>query len=249
MEILDLHLSILRNEEHYKFQLDFMKLVNKFDAVTLGISPLFIHYQSVVGVEAHALDVVRGSAYTDQLSEADTSRDTTCYGLSGIVKASLNHFNPEIRVAAERLKKLLDTYGSLAEKPYDQETAGIYKLVSDLQGDYLTDATTVGIAGWTEELSRRNVAFDELKNLRYADDAAKPQENMKQARKQTDKAYRAIVKRIGALIELNGETVHAGFVNELNQRIVNYNNLLAQRRKSPTKGAGQSSSNEDTTGK
>jgi len=245
MEIFKLHLSILRNEEHYKFHLDVMGLVNRFDPTNLGISPLFANYLSVIGIEANVLDVVRGSAFTDKLTDADAGRDNTYSGMAGIVKSALNHFNPEVMEAAERLKKLFDTYGNLAEKPLDQETAGIFKLVGDLRGNYLNDATIVGITDWTEELNRRNESFDELKNSRYAENALKPQDNMKLARQQTDKVYKAMAKLINALIEVNGEAVYAGFVNELNQRIVNYNTLLAQRQGRNAKDATE----KDTIGK
>lgn len=246
MEILALHLAILRNEEHYKFGIDFAGLVSKHNPETLGIQPLFPAFQSTFSIEVINLDVVRGSAVTDELVDFDIKRDVTFSGLAGTVKAALNHFIPEVRAAAARLQKLLDTYGNLAEKPYDQETAAIYKLVDDMQGNYSDDATTVGITGWVEELSRLNHAFDTLKNSRYTENASKPQENLKLARKATDKAYQAIVKRINALIEVNGETAYTAFVGELNQRIENYNILLAQRQGRNAKKAANTPAENST---
>jgi hypothetical protein len=120
MEILNLHLTNLRNEEHNKFH----------------------------------LDVVRGSAITDELANA--GRDATFSGLEGTIKSELNHFNPGVRAAAARLQKLFDTYGNLALKPYDQKTSAIYKLVDDLQVGYSVDATTVGIAGCIDKINGFN---------------------------------------------------------------------------------------------
>ena len=79
----------------------------------------------------------------------------------------------------------------------------------------------------------------------YDENAAKPQENLKLARKQTDKAYQAIVKHIDALNEVNGETNYVGFVGELNQRIANYNNLLAQRQGRNAKDKGNDDNNTE----
>lgn len=229
MEILNVHLNNLRNEEHYKFQLDFSGLANQYNAATLGIEPLFLAYQKSLGVETTTLDVVHGSAFTDELNKADALRDATFSGLAGSIKSAVNHFKPEIKAAAVRLQKLFDSYGNISLKPNDQKTAAIIKLTNDLQGDYSTDAKTMGVSDWIEELNRQNEAYNTLKNSRYAENTLKPQENLRQARAETDAAYRAIVKRINALIEVNGETVYRGFVTDLNERIGNYNNLLSQR--------------------
>lgn len=249
MEIQPLHLSILRNEEHYQFNIDFSNLVTNYSAATLGITVLYPAYQAALAVETKSLDIVRGSATTDDLADIDTQRDSTFIGLDSSVKSMLFHFDATTKAAAMRIKKLLDTYGDVAEKPYDQETGAITKLVNDLQGDYSADATLLGINAWVVELQRLNIQFDTLKNSRYAEGAAKPQENLKLARKQTDKAYQAIVKRINALVVVNGEATYSVFITELNERIANYNNLLAQRhgRNAKAKGNDVKSNNANNT--
>ena len=229
MELKALKLKNLRNEEHYKFHLDFTALVNQFTVTALGLEERWPPYQSALDLEVAALNVVRASALTDELFIADSERDDTITGLVGTVKSALNHYIPAMRAAATRLMLLFDTYGNLATKPYDQETASITKLVSDLEGPYAAEVATLGIGGWVAELKNRNNAFDSLKNMRYDEDAAKPQQNLRQARTETDKAYRAVVKRIDALIEVNGSAAYTGFVSALNQRIEHYQHVIAQR--------------------
>jgi hypothetical protein len=53
---------------------------------------------------------------------------------------------------------------------------------------------------------------------------------MKDVRNETDGAYNKIVLVINALIVMNGETEYAPFVNELNELIKHYNDLIAQHR-------------------
>lgn len=236
MEIKKIHLSILRNEEHYQFLIDFSNLVTKYNATTLGITTLYPAYQRAFDSEAIALNIVRGSAITNDLADVDALRDSTYSGLAGTIKAMLFHFDATTKAAALRIQKMLDTYGKVPDKPYDQETGAITKLVNELQGDYSADATLLGINAWVVELQRLNTQFDTLKNSRYAEGAAKPQENLKLARKETDRVYLSIVKRIDALAEVNGLTSYGGFITELNGRITNYNNLLAQRQGRNTKG-------------
>ena len=158
------------------------------------------------------------------------ARDVTFKGLAGTVTSALNHFNPDVKAAAARLEALFDTYGDVFGKPYDQETAAIIKLTAELEGAYAADVATLGIAGWVAELKTQNQAFDALKKSRYTENTAKPQQNLKLARVETDNAYRAIMKRISALVEINGGEAYAGFIAQLNQRITNYRLILAQRK-------------------
>ncbi len=244
MELGTLKLKNLRNEEHNMFNLDFVNLVTRFTPEVLGIQALYPAYNAAFELETAALNVVRGSVITDELSVVDNERDTLFSGLSGTIKSALNHYDAEIRAAASRLKLLLDTYGNLSTKPYDQETAAIIKLVDELEGPYAADVAKLGITGWVIELKNQNLAFDTLKNTRYAENAAKPPQNLKEARLATDKAYRAIVKRMNALIEVNGEEVYADFVTEMNQRIDNYKTVLAQRHGRKTKSNNDETTNE-----
>jgi hypothetical protein len=230
MEILTIHPNHLRNEEHYKFHLDFTQLVARQTPAALGIEQQYPFYLTAFDAETAALNVVRGSVMTDELVLADARRDDTFSGMAGTVRSAMNHFDPGIRAAADRLSLLLDTYGNLALKPYDQETASIVKLVSELRNGYLPEVTKMGLSGWVDELEATNNAFETIKKSRYTENTLKPQQNLKLARMATDAAYRALVKRINALIEVNGPTAYAGFVNELNERIENYRLLLAQRR-------------------
>ncbi len=230
MELLKLKLKDLRNEEHYKFNLDFAGLVSQFTPEALGIQTLHPAFQTAFDTEEAALNVVRASVLTDDLSGVDATRDATFKGLAGTIKSALNHFTPGVKAAAARLEALLDTYGVVSDKPYDQETAAIIKLTAELEGVYAADVATLGIAGWVAELKARNQAFDALKNSRYNENTAKPQQNLKLARVETDNAYRAIVKRVNALVEVNGGEAYAGFIAQLNQRIANYRLILAQRK-------------------
>lgn len=236
MELLKLRLLNLRNEEHYKFNLDFSGLVTQFTPEKLGIQNLYPAYQSALAEEVSLLNVVRASSLTDDLFEADKLRDETYRGLDGTVRSARNHFNPEIRKAATRLSLLLDTYGAIPDKPYDQESAAIIKLVAELEGAYSPEVTALGLAGWVVELKSRNDAFNSLKNQRYSEATVKPSQNLKAARRETDIAYRAIEKRINALIEVNGIEAYVAFVAEMNQRIENYQHLLAQRKGRNTAG-------------
>lgn len=240
MKIQSIHLFHLRNEEHYQFQTDFKELVEHYTPTTLGIEVIYAAYLLLYADEGTALDVIRKSAVTSEITEADLRRDITFRGLSDAIKACGNHFKIEVKDAAARIQIVLDHYGSIISKSYDEETAAITSLITDLQTTYVTDAAKAGITDWVTELQANNTAFDILKKERYTEEAGKTQLKMKNVRSGIDVSYHTITDRINALIIVNGETTYKEFVNELNQRIEKYNLVLAQRK-------GRNAKEDDTT--
>jgi len=230
MKVTDLALTRLRNEEHFQFFTSLRDLVLVFTALALKIEALFALLLTALTNELAALDVVRKNSISDDLVEADDARDSVYRGMCDGVKSALNHFNAGIRAAAERLQVVLDTYGNLAIKPYDAETGGLNSLINDFTTMYAADVAIVGLSEWVAELAAKNKAFDDLKNNRYSDEAAKTILRMKQERVKTDEIYRQITERINALIVVEGETPFAGFVKELNKRIEGYENTISIRR-------------------
>jgi hypothetical protein len=245
MEINNLNLNMLHNEEHFQYQKEVKELVEKEGAKKLDIEKEFNVFSSFYVQEEVALNLIRKSATTEQIEAADKDRDVLLSGLSDAVKSSLKHFKEEKRAAAVHYKILLDQYGDIARKPYDDETAAIYKLVQESQGAYAADITTLGLGDWITEINNKNLAFETLKKDRYSEDATKTQLRMKTVRVSTDSAYKDIVKRINALILINGAKNHEAFVLELNSRIDKLNNSLAMR-KGRSKKNGDQSKTENT---
>jgi hypothetical protein len=230
MKIKKLRTSNLRNEEHFQFQTEFKDLANQFTPATLGIVNEYMAYEPLYYNESQALDVIRKSSITDDLADADMKRDSTFRGLADAVKAGNNHFNPTVKQAAARVQVVFDFYGNIATKPYDEETAAINNLITELNGTYANDAVALGINEWLIELKANNDAFDSLKKNRYSEGASKTQLRMKQVRMEVDAAYKTISERINAFIIINGPSAYEIFVNELNQRVGKYNILIAQRK-------------------
>lgn len=242
MKIKDLSLVRLRNEEHFQFHTSFRNLVVVTSPTSLKIEVLFTSYLPLYTNELVSLNIIRKSSISDDLVEADDNRDNVFRGFSDGVKSALNHFNPNVQAAAKRLQIVLDTYGNLAIKTYDAETGGVNSLVNDLTTTYAADVATVGLTEWVTELAAKNKAFDDLKNNRYSDEAAKTILRMKQERVKTDAMYRQIIERLNALIVVEGDASYAGFVNELNRRIEGFSNTVSIRR-----GKGQKTAEATAT--
>ena len=229
MEIQRFRLSHLRNGEHYKFHYDFSQLVTRFKPEVLGITLQYAAFGPLLTREYAVYEVIRKSDITDLLVDADILRDTTFSGLAGTIRSACNHFDAATRAAAQRLSLVLDHYGNLAVLPYDDETASLMKFTNELMGTYKADTAKLLLTDWVQSLINQNLAFDTLKNKRTSVTAVQPESNMKHERLEVDEAYRAIVKRINALAEVNGPAAYLPFMRELNQNIDNYALLVAQR--------------------
>jgi hypothetical protein len=231
MNVIDLSLTRLRNEEHFQFQTDFKKLVETGNPATLNIAEAFNAYVQVYNDESQALDVIRKSAISDDIVEADGVRDSIFRGFSDAILSASRHFNAGVKQAALRLQVVIEHYGNIARKPYDEETAAINSLVKDLRTTYTSDVTAIsGLTEWITELAAKNDAFESLKKSRYTEESAKTLLRMKEVRVRADAAYHTITSRIHALMLINGEAGYTGFVNELNTRIDSYSKTLAQRK-------------------
>jgi hypothetical protein len=230
MRTNELALTNLHNEEHYQFHTDVKNLTETSDPVKLNVAEAFATYLSKYTDEGKALDVIRKSAFTDDIAQADILRDTTFRGFSDAVISATRHFNAGVKQAALRIQVVFDHYGNLTTKPYDEETAAISSLITDLTTTYAADLATTQLTGWATELKANNDAFAELKKSRYTEKSELPMLRMKETRVSTDAAYRTLTERINALIVVNGETGYTTFVNELNKRVEAYSNTLAQRK-------------------
>ena len=230
MEINRFRLSHLRNGEHYKYHFNFAQLVAKYRADALGVTTLYAAYEQMLAREFMVYEVIRKSDYTESLADGDVARDTFFGGLVGSARALCNHFDPALCAAAQHLCKLFDQHGNVAVLSYEAETAALMKIIDELRGAFAADVKALGLESWVNALDTQNKAFDALMAQRNATGSQKkPDTNMKQERLEVDDAYRAIVKRINALAEVNGASAYEPFIREVNGFIDQYSLALAQR--------------------
>lgn len=229
METARFNLSNLRNEEHFQYQSEFKALVVKFGAKTIGIDAAFDIYLTLYAREDMALDVVRKSAATKLLDNADKERDKLFRGFADAVKSAQNHFNADKRSAGKRIGILVKHYGNIARKSYDQATAAITLLVDKANTEYPADIATLELSGWIAEIDAKNKEFSALMMSRNKEGAAKTDIRMTEARKEVDDSFRAIADRLDALMILNEPASCEPFVCELNVCSDRFKTILAQR--------------------
>jgi hypothetical protein len=227
MKIQKLDTHSLRNDAHFQFHTEFRDLVVQHNPLTLKIKPQFDSYLPLYNRVDDALKKIVKSEFTAKIHEADKARDEIYLGMAETVTATLRHFNPNVRQAAERLKILFDTYGNVVNKPLNEETSAIYNILQELKGKYTADVESVGLTLWVAELETRNGTFEGLVKERFDETAARTTDIvMKQARAQLDEVYRVIVERINALAVVEGVAAYETFIKTLNAVIAKYSAAL-----------------------
>ena len=232
MKFLTFVLGRLHNAEHFQFNTEFKDLVEETGPTQLKIEKLFSDYLYLYTKEDDCLLLLQKSDNTGLATEADQRRERTFRGLVNMVKAGTRHFDVDVASAARRLKIVFDGYGKLTTKPNDEETAGIYNLVQDLEGKYADDIEMISAIEWVNQLKSDNEAYEQIIKARDYESSQKPETNMKQIRKKVDRSYRNITQAIEALALLaSGAEAerYNGLISQFNVTIKRYKDRLAQR--------------------
>jgi hypothetical protein len=219
----------MRNEEWFNFFTEFKTFVEQVSPKVLDIEALFATFLVLYAQADKSLEVLRKSSYTAEIVSLDGVRDGTYRGLTETVRAGLHHYSTPVREAAEKLEVIIEHYGNLSAKSYNEETAGIYNLLQDLRAR-TAEATVFDLSGWLNELEANNQAFETAILARNAEEAGHVADvNMLEIRRQTDRCYLDIVERLEALMLIQGDAAFTGFVSLLNANIARYKSALSRR--------------------
>jgi hypothetical protein len=220
MKIIRITFSYLRNEAHYQFLLLVKKLFETFPSVANIVSALLPAFYALIVLEGKLVDAVRASEYTKQLVEVDSRLDRGLVGFTAAVTAYLHHPDANFVKAAERLMMRIKAFrGEIERKAYEEESGAVKIFVADLQGSYAPQVSQLALGVWVNEIAAAQNLFEQLFLQRSAENAAKPQDKLKEVRKQSDAAYRQIIERIEAYTTMNGESVTGIFISRLNDEI------------------------------
>ncbi|MDR0756837.1 MAG: DUF6261 family protein [Tannerella sp.] len=224
MKILKIHLEYLRSEAHYQFLLLLLKLFESYPAVAAIVSVLLNSIRELVNIEGQLVDAVRSSIYTEQIAEADRRVDRDLAGINAAIESALRHFDPAIVTAARRLEIRFKSFrGEIEKKAYGEESAAVKILLTDLNGVYAPQVATLSLVPWVAELEAAQAEFERLFILRNEELAARPQQKLRDVRRQIDILYRRAVEHIDAYSALNGDALTAQFVSELNSEVTYFN--------------------------
>jgi hypothetical protein len=192
--------------------------------------PIMIdNYQKVVAQEEDVYRWVRKSEFTEKKQQADDARDKAFSGIMSIVRFNLKNFDIQMQNHAKILYGLLEGYGDITVIDYDAETITIDSIVRFLQDSkYFPSVEALGITPWINELETQNNLFKTYVQDSLDEKSEKPEISPKEARRMTDEALREIMKRVSALIDIEGADKYEGFIDEFNAIVDHYNTVTRE---------------------
>ena len=231
MNIRRIKFKQLRNEAHYEILVVVNSLLSKFPAVKALISVFYTLFTQLLEQEKQLVDATKKSPLTGKLAEADKRIDRDITAIRDAIRSAMNHFNASIADAAKQLNIRLKDFGNIRDKPYEEESAAVQVLVSDLQTTFSSQVQTVGIQQWITELSEAETLFTNLYLQRNAEEAGRPQGNMKQIRKDIEAVYDKMTTTIQNNLNTTGEATSGRFVLELNEAVKYANDHTYHKKK------------------
>ncbi len=229
-KILFFDLHSLQNQEFSQFITEISKLIILYTASKLGIVNLTPAFESAVEELAKALQAEKGSVYTKTITQSDAYRDQLEHGFYLYIESCLYHYDPAVQAAAEHIQRILDKYGDLRRMPYNKESAAITNRNTELTGNYATDLLTATAVEWINKDNDANNEFINHFGDRANEVAARIASNVRESRIKVQDSYEAIVTRVNALSEVNGDAEYAEYIDKVNYYVDYYKTTLAARR-------------------
>lgn len=266
MEIKSFNIASLHQAEDFSFH---ALAIAEFEKCTeeLFLAVFNVYKEKFSAFDANLKTAGGKDPETKEVKEADEATDSCYSGLAATTRAMVGHYDPAIAELARRVDIILRKYGNPTNLSYLEEYGIIDNLLQDLAvfdttvittedaseedenipdelADDVHNLDTLGLTGWVNQLKKCRDRFMTAYSKRNATQAVSVSGATKAARKETDAAYRNTVKRMNALIELNGEAVYVEIINNINQLIDNQKTVIASR---TTRNANKNSEDIDFT--
>jgi len=231
----------MRHFRHFQYFTVEKMLLGKYPAIAEKIAAQLAAFEARLADEDIALKVVAASYLSGQIKVCDRSRDELWRRLVTLVKLELKSKNAAKRTAAERAMLLVKTYGNaqLASLPYDEQSAALTNVVQDMKTILSADMGALGLTELVLELEAANGEFIALWAERIAEDVGKTKLKVPECRTATEAAHDAIMRRLEALIEIEGEEGYAALIDQHNRVVDKYTAAMAGTGSRPAADEGE----------
>ena len=177
---------------------------------------------------------------TDDIAKADNDRDALYAGYKKAVEGFLAMPVTDMAQATKVLSQLIKDYKINTAGQLDKETGLLVNFITDLEGKFSAQVTTLGLTAFVTNLKEANERVRTLTLQRTNEKMGITVGALKTARTANDDAYRALVKMVNALALVFGEKDYTSFIDYVNTEITHYKReVLNQKSTSPSLRAAQ----------
>lgn len=222
MEIKVISLERMNNGAHFTYMTNVLNRAEADEHIKVDAATQVADLKAALAMEDKYFKTSDKNLKTDIIAAADAERDKLCRNYLKTLKALMNMPDETIANSAKALVQMFIDYEFDPDAQLDKQTGILLNMVSDWEGKHAQDVTNTNTGKFVELIKAANEKVHSLMVERSDEQKEIPVGALKSARKQTDIAYRALVKMVNALIMVNGETDYADFVKFLNYEIKRY---------------------------
>ena len=222
VEIKTLSVGLMNNGAHFTYMTNVLNRAEADEHIKVDAATQVADLKAALAVEDKYFKTSDKNLKTDIIAAADAERDKLCRNYLKTLKALMNMPDETIANSAKALVQMFIDYEFDPDAQLDKQTGILLNMVADWEGKHAQDVTNTNTGKFVELIKAANERVHSLMVERSDEEKEVPVGALKSARKQTDIAYRALVKMVNALIMVNGETDYADFVKFLNYEIKRY---------------------------
>ena len=239
-EISDINIQRMNNGAHFTFVSNILARAEADAAVKEKASELFSNFKAAVTAEDEALKISQKSLLTDDIAKADNDRDALYAGYKKAVEGFLAMPVTDMAQAAKVLSQHIKDYKINTAGQLDKETGLLVNFITDLEGKFSAQVTTLGLTAFVTNLKEANERVRTLTLQRTNEKMGITVGALKTARTANDDAYCALVKMMNALALVFGEKDYTSFIDYVNTEITHYKReVLNLKSTSPSLWAAQ----------
>lgn len=239
-EISDINIQRMNNGAHFTFVSNILARAEADAAVKEKASELVSNFKAAVTAEDEALKISQKSLLTDDIAKADNDRDALYAGYKKAVEGFLAMPVTDMAQAAKVLSQHIKDYKINTAGQLDKETGLLVNFITDLEGKFSAQVTTLGLTAFVTNLKEANERVRTLTLQRTNEKMGITVGALKTARTANDDAYRALVKMVNALALVFGEKDYTSFIDYVNTEITHYKReVLNLKSTSPSLWAAQ----------
>ena len=218
----------LTNEAHVAMHEELCVSFEKFNPQIIGINDTFVEYKATYAEEVALLDFIHKSEFTQQIVEQDKERNKAFFALKSTVNAAKFHYDKNLRPVADRVDFVLETYGNIASRTYNEKTAAIDDVVRELRDTRMGEMNQLNLTPWVNALDRENIRFKNLVGTRTIEWAKRPVGRMLNLRSTVDKHFRNMINYLEATYIMTNDSLYLELINEISAICKRYKLLVSK---------------------
>lgn len=227
MEIKKLDVTRLRVTESFGF---FKKVEELTGLLTLESDKAMVdsYVQSVSEFDNVLKQSVKNSQ-TESVAKADEEVDALWTSFKAHAKALRKYPDAQKAQIAQKTYAIFEKFGDATRKGYTQEYGVLFNMLQELEAIPQEEQEGILTALYTTELRAKYEAFMSAQSAQTKEGAEYQKGAIAKHFDSTTDSYGALVKRVNALILINGENDYKDFVSQMNVIIDHEIKNLASR--------------------